>query len=439
MRDTIFALSSGAPPAGVAVIRVSGTQAWQVFEAFGIGQGVARQATRRHLLTDDGDLLDEAIVISFPGPHSFTGENCLELQIHGGRAVISAVLGRLSRIASFRLAEAGEFSRRAFENGKMDLVEIEGLADLIHAETEMQRRLAVEQSSGGLSALYYAWADRITRARALIEAELDFADEDDIPGSVSHLVWPDLEALLLDVTRHLEAGRTAEIIRDGLKVVIAGPPNAGKSTLMNRLAERDVAIVTDVAGTTRDVLHVDLDMDGFSVRFYDTAGLRSTDDRIEQIGIDRARIKIDEADIILYLDEIGNDSLSKQNFATRARILHIGTQADRYRQDNAAAAYDLQISAATGQGLPELRQLLLSDIGFIGERAAFSMPARERQRQNLRNMVEDLGLALIKTNGSLDIRAEYLRRASQALERMTGRIDVEDLLGVIFSEFCVGK
>ncbi|PWE52725.1 tRNA uridine-5-carboxymethylaminomethyl(34) synthesis GTPase MnmE [Metarhizobium album] len=439
MRDTIFALSSGAPPAGVAVIRVSGTQAWQVFQAFGISQGVARRATRRRLLTDDGDLLDEAIVISFPAPYSFTGENCLELQIHGGRAVISAVLGRLSRIASFRLAEAGEFSRRAFENGKMDLVEIEGLADLIHAETEMQRRLAVEQSSGGLSALYYAWADRITRARALIEAELDFADEDDIPGSVSHLVWPDLEGLLLDVTRHLEDGRTAEIIRDGLKVVIAGPPNAGKSTLMNRLAERDVAIVTDVAGTTRDVLHVDLDMDGFSVRLYDTAGLRSTDDRIERIGIDRARIKIDEADIILYLDEIGNDSLSKQNFVTQAKILHIGTQADRHRQDDVATSYDLHISAATGQGLAELRQLLLSDVGFIGERAAFSMPARERQRQNLRNMVEDLGLALIKTNESLDIRAEYLRRASQALERMTGRIDVEDLLGVIFSEFCVGK
>lgn len=439
MRDTIFALSSGAPPAGVAVIRVSGTQAWQVFEIFGIRQGQPRQATRRRLLTDDGDFLDEAIVISFPAPNSFTGEHCVELQIHGGRAVISAVLEKMSRSVDFRLAEAGEFSRRAFENGKMDLVEIEGLADLIHAETEMQRRLAVEQSSGGLSALYKGWADRLTRARALIEAELDFADEDDVPGSVSHLVWPDLEGLLLDVTHHLEGARTAEIIRDGLKVVIAGPPNAGKSTLMNRLAQRDVAIVTDVAGTTRDVLHVDLDMDGFSVRFYDTAGLRATEDRVEQIGIDRARIKIEEADIILYLDEIGNDSLSKQNFATQAKILHIGTQLDRHHQNRVAGPYDLMISASSGQGLSELRQLLISDIGFLGDRTAFSMPARERQRHNLRNMVEDLSLALIKTNESLDIRAEYLRRSSQSLERMTGRIDVEDLLGVIFSEFCVGK
>ncbi|CAN7350755.1 tRNA uridine-5-carboxymethylaminomethyl(34) synthesis GTPase MnmE [Rhizobium sp. LjRoot30] len=439
MLDTIFALSTGAPPAGVAVIRVSGAQAWQVFAAFGISQGLPRQATRRRLLGDDGKLLDDAIVISFPAPHSFTGEHCLELQVHGGRAVISAVLDRLSRIAGFRLAEAGEFSRRAFENGKMDLVEIEGLADLIHAETEMQRRLAVEQSSGGLSTLYKGWADRMTRARALIEAELDFADEDDVPGSVSHLVWPDLEALLLDVTHHVDAGRTAEIIRDGLKVVIAGPPNAGKSTLMNSLAERDVAIVTDIAGTTRDVLHVDLDMDGFSVRFYDTAGLRSTEDRIEQIGIDRARIKIEEADIILYLDEIGNDSLSKQKFGTDAKILHIGTQADRYPEDTAAEGYDLRISAASGQGLPELRRMLLSDIGFIDQKTAFSMPARERQRQNLRNMLEDLSLALVKTGESLDIRAEYLRRASQSLERLTGRIDVEDLLGVIFSEFCVGK
>ncbi|SMF33858.1 tRNA modification GTPase [Xaviernesmea oryzae] len=429
--DTIFALSSGTLPAGVAVVRLSGPQAFEAAKALAGNLPPARKAGLRTIRGRNGLVIDEGLVVSFPGPNSFTGEDCVELHLHGSRAVVSAVYAELAAISGLRLAEAGEFSRRAFENGKLDLVEAEGLADLIAAETEMQRRLAIEQSFGGQSALYMEWAERLTRARALIEAELDFADEEDVPGAVSDRVWTDMADLLLDIEEHIAAGKAAEIIRDGYKVVIAGPPNSGKSSLLNALAKRDVAIVTEIAGTTRDILHVDIDMDGYLVRFFDTAGLRESVDRVEQEGIRRARIAIEQADMILQLEEIDSESKHTIDIVS-PNALRIGTKLDTH---GPSASYDLCISSQTGEGLEQLRARILTELQNTWSGSL--VPNRLRQTQYLKEASNSLSEALNGTE--LDLRAENLRAAASALGRITGRVDVEQLLDVIFSQFCIGK
>lgn len=428
--DTIFALSSGTLPAGVAVIRLSGPQAFDAAVALAGELSADRKAGLRTIRSRNGLVIDHALVLAFAGPNSFTGEDCVEMHLHGSRAVVSAVYQELEAIG-LRLADAGEFSRRAFENGKLDLVEVEGLADLIAAETEMQRRLAVEQGFGGQSALYMSWAERLTRARALIEAELDFADEDDVPGSVSDRVWTEVGDLYFEIEGHIASAKAGEIIREGYKVVIAGPPNAGKSSLLNALAKRDVAIVTEIAGTTRDLLHVDIDMEGYLVRFFDTAGLRESEDRVEQEGVRRARIAIEQADLVLQLEEIDSDS--KQTYdGVKAEVLRIGTKVDMHRP---SAGYDLAISSETGDGLEELRSRILLKL-----KEAWSgslVPNRQRHLQYLKEASHFIAEAL---NGQeLDLRAESLRVAASSLGRITGRVDVEQLLDVIFSQFCIGK
>jgi tRNA modification GTPase len=428
--DTIFALSSGTLPAGVAVIRLSGPQAFNAAVALAGELPANRRAGLRTIRSRNGLVIDQGLVLAFPGPNSFTGEDCVEMHLHGSRAVVSTISQELEAIG-LRLADAGEFSRRAFENGKLDLVEVEGLADLIAAETEMQRRLAVEQGFGGQSALYMTWAEKLTRARALIEAELDFADEDDVPGSVSDRVWAEVGDLYLELEEHIASAKAGEIIRDGYKVVIAGPPNAGKSSLLNALAKRDVAIVTEIAGTTRDILHVDIDMEGYLVRFFDTAGLRESEDRVEQEGVRRARIAIEQADLVLQLEEIDSDS--KQTYdGVKAEVLRVGTKVDMHRP---LAGYDLVISSQTGEGLEELRFLIL---GKLRETWSGSLvPNRQRHLQYLKEASNFIAEAL---NGrELDLRAESLRAAASSLGRITGRVDVEQLLDVIFSQFCIGK
>lgn len=433
---TIYALSSGSLPAGVAVIRISGASALPVVESLVGSLPAARHAALKTIRTRNGLILDRGLVLLFPGPASFTGEDCAEIHVHGGKAVVAALLAELEGLADCRLAEHGEFSRRALENGKMDLVEIEGLADLIAAETEMQRRLALEHTAGGLSTLYDGWAERLTRARALIEAELDFADEDDVPGSVSDLVWNDMERLHTELTEHLAGAGFGEIIRDGLKVVIAGPPNAGKSSLMNALAKREVAIVTDIAGTTRDVLHIDLNIEGYAVRIYDTAGLRETDELIEREGIRRALKTVADADLVLSLAEIG-ESAQIEFPGFTGKVLRLGTKSDiRHDADD---GYDLLISSATGAGLKELHQLLLKDLRDRSASLSLALPSRMRHRILLTESRKALSAALASVDGGLDIRAEYLRQSANSLGRITGRVDVEDLLDVIFSEFCIGK
>ncbi|NTF33354.1 tRNA uridine-5-carboxymethylaminomethyl(34) synthesis GTPase MnmE [Rhizobium skierniewicense] len=435
--DTIYALSSGSLPAGVAILRISGPMAHHALETLVRGHlPLPRIAALKTIRNRNDDLVDQALVFNFPAPNSFTGEDCVELHVHGSKAVVAAIFAELDAIPALRPAEAGEFSKRAYDNGKMDLLEVEGLADLLKAETEMQRRLAVEQTSGRLSELYDGWAHRLTRCRALIEAELDFSDEEDVPDSVSAQVWRDVSALQDELLRHLNAGSGGEIIRDGFKVALVGAPNVGKSTLMNALSGRDVAIVTDIAGTTRDVLSVDINVGGYLVTLFDTAGLRETDDVVEQEGVRRARLTAEKADLILLLSDI--DSVPQQ-FPVEAnkRTLKIATKCDMI--ETPISQCDIALSAKTGIGLDRLRSAIAA---AIEERVGGSFtlaPVRARHKKRLeetRNYVSD---ALASDGMDLAIRSEYLRLAATALGRITGRVDVEDLLGVIFSEFCIGK
>ena len=435
--DTIYALSTGSLPSGVAVIRLSGAESIHVIERLCGTVPEPRVAALRKVKGLDGAVIDEGLALVFKGPASFTGEDCAELQVHGGRAVVQAVLEAIGSLPGLRQATAGEFTRRAFENGKLDLVEVEGLGELIHAETELQRRFARYLADGHLSAVYQRWMDRLSQGRALIEAELDFYDEDDIPGKVSDVVWGDLAALHAEMIGSL-SDRTAEIVRDGYKVAIAGPPNAGKSTLLNALAKRDIAIVTDIAGTTRDVLSVDIDLDGMKVQIFDTAGLRETDDAVEKIGIARARDVIAKADLLLYLSaeavveaELPTDGTSREN------ILVVRTKAEK--NFGSAMGHDLEISALENFGLDSL-------VKHISDRAAasvanghFTTPLLSRHRNKIENAILALSVALADTDKSLELRAEDLRVAAQCLGEITGHVSADALLGMVFSQFCVGK
>lgn len=438
--QTIYALSSGALPAGVAVVRVSGRHTKAVLQALCGGVPSPRSAALRSIRSRNGDVIDSGLVLYFHGPASFTGEDCAEFQIHGGRAAVNALLEELSKLEGLRHAEAGEFSRRAFQNGKLDLVEVEGLADLIVAETEMQRRLAIEHSGGGQSKVYAGWAKRLTHARAMIEAELDFADEDDVPGSVSERIWRDMSLLSQEIAAHIADAPIAEIIRDGLKIVIAGEPNAGKSSLLNALAQRDIAIVTEIAGTTRDVLSVDLSLAGFSVKLYDTAGLRETDEKVEQEGIRRAREIIERADLILLLADApdGFDVISDLA-SEMTPVLRVGTKLDRGGVSWRDGSADVLVSTKTGDGMEQLLDAIAAHLPDLSGRTSLSLPSRRRHVDSLRQAQRSIDDSLARQDLGLDIRAELLRLAGDAIGRITGCVDVENLLDVIFSEFCIGK
>ena len=428
-------MSSGALPSGVAVIRLSGPDVGVVLREMAGGLPSPRKAELRKLADVDGALLDRALIVYFPGPASFTGEDCAELHVHGGKAVVSAVLGTLGRRPGLRGAEAGEFTRRAFLNGKLDLTSAEGLADLISAETDTQRRLALINAEGGQRELYEGWRTRLLHARAMIEAELDFADESDVPGSVSETVWADITALQQEMINHIDGYRAAEIVRDGFRVVLVGAPNAGKSSLLNALARRDVAIVTEVAGTTRDLVEVALDLDGLKVMVTDTAGLRKSSDIVEKIGIERARQAARQADLVVELiDSSAPTGDLGYDFPTDSRI-RVATKCDLTGAIDGQV--DHHISVVNGEGVAEL----VGDITRRGSAAASGagvIPSRARQIELLRSCRQHLHSARQGGSG-LELQAEELRLAGDMLGRITGAIDVEDLLGVIFSEFCIGK
>ncbi|MCR6501477.1 tRNA uridine-5-carboxymethylaminomethyl(34) synthesis GTPase MnmE [Shinella sp. CPCC 101442] len=438
-QDTIFALSSGSLPSGVAIIRLSGPQSRQTLETVCGRVPVSRRASLLPIRDRNGLVLDEGLVLFFPGPSSFTGEDTAELQIHGGRATVKAVLSTLGALEGLRTAEAGEFSRRAFQNGRMDLVAVEGLADLVAAETEMQRRLAAEHASGHLSTLYDSWAKRLTHARAMIEAELDFADEEDVPGSVASTIWQDMRRLEQEIVNHLSGFQAGEIVRDGLNVVIAGPPNAGKSSLLNYLAQRDIAIVTNIPGTTRDVLHVDLDLSGFAVRLYDTAGLRDTDDMVEQEGIRRAQRSIAEAHLVLLLSSDPDIEWTGLTDGYTGPVLRVLTKADERDTALPTGSADVMISVKSGEGMTNLLDAVRAFLPDVESGQALSLPTRERHFANLQDARGHIESALAAEAVGLDIQAEHLRLAGHSLGRVTGRVDVENLLDVIFSEFCIGK
>ncbi|SMC89213.1 tRNA uridine-5-carboxymethylaminomethyl(34) synthesis GTPase MnmE [Rhizobium sp. RU36D] len=435
--DTIFALSSGPLPAGVAVVRISGSAAFAACEKLAGKLPDARIASLRSIRNRDGNLLDQALVLVFPGPNSFTGEDCVELHLHGSRAVLSAVYAELEA-SGCRTAEAGEFSRRAFQRGKLDLAEVEGLGDLLAAETEMQRRLAISGSSGTQSKLYASWRQRILHARAMLEAELDFADEEDVPGSLAQSVIRDVAALREEMQEHIRLEGAGEIIRDGFKAVIVGAPNAGKSSLMNALAGNDVAIVTDIAGTTRDVLHADLNLSGYLVRLYDTAGLREATDKVERMGIDRARVKISEADLILLLCDLQATDHTGPDLPDGIPIVSVGTKLD-LNPDVYAGKYDLVISTETGAGIDELRNEIIRHIEARTHGLTQVVPSRLRHVNHIKNAIFALRTADDWSIRETEFLAEDLRQAADALGRISGRIDTEEVLGVIFSSFCIGK
>lgn len=439
-QDTIYALSSGSLPSGVAIVRISGLRTRFALETLCSDVPKPRMASLKTIRDQNDLVIDKALVLFFPNPHSFTGEDCAEIHLHGGRAVVSACFDALSVLQGFRTAEAGEFTKRAFDNGKIDLTEAEGLADLISAETEMQRKLAIQQSNGVLKELYEGWAVRILRSRALIEAELDFSDEEDIPGSVSDQVWSDVLELSKEITLHLEKSRAGEITRNGFSIVIAGAPNAGKSSLLNTLAGRDVAIVSDERGTTRDVLEVRLDLAGHLVLIKDTAGLRDTENAVEREGIRRAENELQIADLVLYLvdsSDMSDNSVKPLNL-NHNRILKIQTKAD-INQSIGDEVPDLVISTKKMSGIDDLLAKIEDLLSQSLPTDDFVVPTRQRHIDLLENTKSELLASSEMTNAPIEIRSEHLRVAQDSLGKITGRSDVEDLLGVIFSEFCVGK
>jgi tRNA modification GTPase len=429
--DTIYALSSGAVPSGVAVIRISGPATRDALTSICGGLPDARRAELRVLRRpSDGSVLDEGLVLWFPAPRSYTGEDLAELQLHGGRAVITAVFQALSEHA--RLASPGEFSRRAFHNGKLDLTEIEGLADLIAAETEMQRRQAVGQARGALARRAEAWREALIALRAELEARLDFADEGDVPDALPEGFWAALDGLRADLADSLATGKSGERIREGYRIAIVGRPNAGKSSLLNALARREVAIVTEEAGTTRDVLELPLNLNGYAVLLFDTAGLREACSEAEREGVRRARLTAEAADLVLWLED-STEPPGEAWPVPGIPVWRVRTKMDLSREP--ATSEVLAISAKSGEGLDVLAERIGETVAAAtGSESA--IVARQRQRE----AIEAAILALGEACGAADeVVADLLRSAGEAIGRLTGRIGIEDVLDRLFAEFCIGK
>lgn len=527
-RETIYALSSGRPPAAIAVVRISGPRAGVALKALMGRIPDPRKAALARIRGRDGEIVDQALALWFPGPQSETGEDVAELQLHGGHAVVAAVFAALSQIDGLRMAEAGEFTRRAFENGKLDLTAVEGLADLVMAETEGQRRQAFRQMAGALRNRSETWRTQLIQALALVEARIDFSDEADVPQD---LVTPALQiarSLKGDIASVLAEGNRGERLREGFFVAIAGPPNAGKSTLLNRIAKREAAIVSPYPGTTRDVIEVHLNLDGLPVTLLDTAGIRETDDPVEIEGVRRARERATAADLILWVveagdalgqDEVGNALWSRDKSESSAlshgagvgiparpfgdseagRVTRLSSnesgpsltgsgrtpvwlirnkidlhQSLRQRNEpnvqskgkserevrvnkslknmaNKTLAEkneieftfnesEFDISAKTGEGFDLLLNALARQAGKYLAGAESALVTRERHRRALQDTLAALRRALAPDLSSReDLVAEELRLAARALGRLTGRVGVDDVLDVIFRDFCIGK
>lgn len=426
--DTIYALATARGRSGLAVVRISGPDAFAAGLALCGSLPSARVAGLRRL-TWGGELLDEALVLSFAEGASFTGEAVVELHCHGGPAVLGAVLWALAEQPGLRLAEPGEFTRRALENGVLDLAQVEGLADLIDAETEAQRRQAVRVLSGSVGQKVDSWRRDLIRAGALLEATIDFADED-VPVDVSPEVLALIDGLMADLGREAAGVAAAERIRDGFEVAIVGAPNAGKSTLLNQLAGREAAITSEIAGTTRDVIEVRMEIAGLPVTFLDTAGLRDTEDRLERAGIERALARAEAADLRLFLSD-----------GSPLPLEPVGGDLVVFGKSDTRSGIDgLSVSGKTGAGVPEL----MARIGeILGDRVGSAGTlVRERHRLAVTTAIAALAESraeVVRPDSRVELAAEHLRQAVRALDALVGRVDVDDLLGEIFASFCIGK
>jgi len=432
VHPTIVALSSAPGRAGVAVVRISGPRVRFVLETFAGTLPAPREAALRRLRDADGITIDTALVLFFPGPASFTGEDVAEFHIHGSRAVLARLLVVLTVLPDVRLAEAGEFTRRAFEAGKLDLAAVEGLADLIDSETEWQRKQALRQMDGALGRLTAGWRAKLVDAMSLLAAELDFSDEGDVGGPLQEQALTLAEEVLASLRQVLGSFAIGERVREGFVVVLAGPPNAGKSSLLNTLAQRDVAIVSPIAGTTRDALEVRLDLAGLPVILIDTAGLRDSVDPIEAEGVRRARALVERADLVLGLRSIDSAPYQVEDDAP---VLRIATKSDL---PGDALAGELAISVKSGNGLAELLSEIVERLGKLdqGEPALLT---RERHRAAVTDAIAAIERAVRAEHGQSELIAEDLRLAVVALERLVGRIDVEHVLDRLFAGFCIGK
>lgn len=437
--ETIYALSTPPGRGGVAVVRVSGPQAAPGLVALTAGARLPlpRTACVRRIVNLAGAVIDHALVLRFEGPNSFTGEDVVEYHLHGGVAVVSGLLSSLAALPGCRPALPGEFTRRAFENGRLDLTAAEAIADLIHAETEAQRDQAIGQMEGVLSDLYQSWTDRLAQTLALMEADLDFSDQD-LPDDLLLRVRPDLSDVEKAIAAHLDDNHRGERLRDGFRIAILGAPNAGKSTLLNALARRDVAIVSDIAGTTRDVLDIHLNIAGFPAVIADTAGLRDSRDAIEREGMKRARARAADADIVLLLFDGTAPADAETLSLIDDRSIPVITRADQQVVIEGLDDYHpVRISAPNGQGLPDLMDKIAARLSTLAGPRQTPALTRARHRQAL----EAAHTALLRSrDASLpELAAEDLRLSIRHLGSITGRVDVEDILDMIFRDFCIGK
>lgn len=430
--STIVALSSAPGKAGVAVIRVSGPRVRFVLETFASLVPEPRIATLRRLVDAEGAAIDSALVLFFAGPASFTGEDVAEFHVHGSRAILARLLAALTALPDVRLAEAGEFTRRAFEAGKLDLAAVEGLADLIDSETEWQRRQALQQMDGALGDVVGDWRNALIEAMSLLAAELDFSDEGDVSGPLQEQALVLAAQVLESLRDALGSFAMGERVREGFVVVLAGPPNAGKSSLLNALARRDVAIVSPIAGTTRDSLEVRLDLAGLPVILVDTAGLRDSADPIEAEGVRRARALVERADLVLGLRAVDSDPYRVEN---QAQLLKVATKADLA---GAVLPDERPVSVKTGEGLAELLADIVARLQELGQGEP-ALLTRERHRIAVADAIGTLERAVAAQHGQGELLAEDIRLAVVALERLVGRIDVEDVLDRLFAGFCIGK
>jgi len=438
-RDTIFAAATAPGRAGVAIVRVSGAAAGVVVRALtGRAAPAPRSAVMRALRDPDRDeLIDRGLVLWFPGPRSYTGEDVAEFHVHGGRAVLAALAQAIGRVPGVRFAEPGEFSRRAFLHGRLDLTQVEAIADLVDAETDAQRRMAQRQLEGELGRRYEQWRSELVRALAHVEATIDFVDEP-LDPALGEAVRARVRVLEGEIRQHLGDGRVGERVREGLLIAIVGAPNVGKSSIINRLAEREVAIVAPTAGTTRDVIEVRLDIGGYAVTIVDTAGLRETQDDVEQEGVRRARRRAADADLTIVVFDA--TTWPRGEAAVRAmvdaRSVVVINKADLARPT--LNGEEIALSAVTGFGFERLVQVLRERVDQLMAVQGGAMPlTRERHRQALEDCVAALRASADHTEPEL--AAEELRVAAQCLGRITGRVDVEDLLDLIFRDFCIGK